>query len=488
MSVIARNLAALAASQLASWSVTLLFVVVVPRYLSDAQYGQVVFSTSFVGIFGLIAGFGMTSFIVKAVARDQSSLGLYVSNALAMQLPLVLVMSGGAFLVAELIGKPPEMLLLVGVACFGMALSVLSGTVVAGLQGEQRMSGIAFWAAAQGFLAATVLLFVMLTHRGIVVLALALAATGAVSLVANGARIWPRLRTSLRVDLRVWQMLIAGGLPFLIWNLALTVYGSIDITMLSIMAGDAVVGWYALAYKFVGVPMFFPTMIITAFFPTLSAEGLNKSPIFVGLANRALCAVYFFSAPMALGTALVARQLVTLFHYPAPFAHSVPLIQILALHIPIVGLDTVLAAALMACDRQKSWAIAGCAAAVLNPLANLVAIPMTARAVGDGAIGAAVVTIMTEVFMFAVALYLRPAHVLDGRTVSYALRCTAACLPMVAIVLAAGQSSLVIRVALGAVAYGGASIALRTLSLPALYHAALMYLSSNRLRRAAGIG
>jgi O-antigen/teichoic acid export membrane protein len=148
----------------------------------------------------------------------------------------------------------------------------------------------------------------------------------------------------------------------------------------------------------------------------------------------------------------------------------------------------VLGAALAACDRQKAWAVAGCAAAVLNPLANLVAIPFTSRAFGNGAVGASIVTIVTELFMFAIAVRLRPDRVLDRQTAWYLGRCAVACLALVAIVLAARDSPLAVRVAFGVVAYGAASVGLRTLSLPRLYRAGLRYLGPHAQRKLSGTG
>jgi len=55
----------------------------------------------------------------------------------------------------------------------------------------------------------------------------------------------------------------------------------------------------------------------------------------------------------------------------------------------------------MASDRQRQWIVVGIIAAVFNPLLNLIAIPLTAHAYGNGATGAAMITVATEFLMLS---------------------------------------------------------------------------------------
>ena len=118
--------------------------------------------------------------------------------------------------------------------------------------------------------------------------------------------------------------------------------------------------------------------------------------------------------------------------------NAVPLLRILALHIPIVGLDIILGSVVIAADRQRQWVMVSVTAAVFNPLLNLAAIPLTQRLLHNGAIGAAVITVMTELILMVGAISLRPQGVLDKSTIQMLLRITLASLAMVPVVLALG--------------------------------------------------
>lgn len=485
MNLIGKNLAALFGSQVATWAVSLLMIIVVPHFLGDAQFGDLSSALSFVLFFSLISGFGAGRFVTKETARDTARVGPYVFNALLMKLPLILLLSALALVLARILGFPEEVRRLLPAVGLAMGIGVLNSTVVGGLQGEQRMRWPAMWAAVERYTYTGLVVAALVTHRGLVAVALAQAVAGTISLAANSVQLARVLRRSARIDLQIWKVLLIGGAPFLLWDIALTIYGSVDVAMLTLMTRDTVVGWYTLAYKLVSVPIFLPTLVLTALFPAFSVHSTGVGSGFVTLVNRALRMVLLVCIPMTAGIALLAGDLITVLRYPEGFVHAVPLIQILVLHIPVVSVTTILGGVLMVNDRQKQWVVVGCCAALLNPLLNLVAIPLTISLYGNGAIGASVVTVMTECFMLAGALYLRPRGVFDGVTARFALRCIAAALPMATVVALAGPLWLPWRVGLGATVYGMASLALGTLSLREIHRIGAQILRPARLNSAA---
>jgi len=461
-----KNFIWLALSQIATWSGSLVLVVVAPRHLSAAEFGAFQFAAIFVGYFTLVGTLGTSTYLVKAIARDDSSVGPYVLNALVMKLALCTVLSAVAVMLAHLLAYPNETIVLVEVACFAMIINVLNDTLAAALQGLERMNDFALWKVAQTVVGVGIGLAVLLGDHGIVAYAIVVPLGSLVPLTANLIHVWPHLRKSLKLDFSVWTRLVKGGSPFLLWSAILVIYGTIDIPLLRAMAGEAAVGAYALAYLWVGMPAGFSNVVVTATMPSMSANAIRESKgEFIRLANRSICLVLLFGLPASIGIALVAGDVFALLHYQAGFESAVVLIQILALHIPVVGMDMVLGSALIAADRQKQWTVIGCSAAVLNPLLNLLAIPLTIHLFNNGAIGAAVITVATELLMMVGALIIRPAGIMDRSTVSYALRCAVASVVMVPVVLAFGPAALPIKIAAGVLAFGVASLALGTVSL-----------------------
>jgi O-antigen/teichoic acid export membrane protein len=326
------------------------------------------------------------------------------------------------------------------------------------------MRGPAIWDVTRSWVGGVLGIIVLFSGHGIIAYALVLHLAAVIPLVANGLRFWPIMRPARQqLDLAIWKKVIVGGFPFFIWSTILAFYATIDIPVLEGLAGSETVGWYALAYRWVSMPAFFAASVATAFFPALSAEGVSHSAAFTRMANGALRLVAFFATPAAVGIALIAHSFIARLYGPE-FLPAVPLMRLLALHIPIVGLDIVLGSVLIAVDKQRQWVMVGVAAAIFNPLVNLVAIPMTERAFGNAAIGAATVTILTEIIMLFGAVLLRPAGVLDRATASVIGRIVVASITMVPVLLLLDTAPLALRVAAGVAVYAVASLLLKTIS------------------------
>ncbi len=455
-------------AQLTTWTSSIVMLIVAPRRLGDTGFGKVQFALIFVLFFQLVAGLGSDTYIVKMTARDQSKVGRYVFNALVMKVLLAITLTAIALALAFALGYDGELIRLIGVFCISMTMVVLSNTIIAGLQGMQQMGRTAAAAAAKETASNGLGILVLVRHGSLVLFAMALTAGALIPLVGNATKFWPHLRRGMQIDFDLWKRIVRGGLPFLMWSAILLVYGSIDLPILESLAGSTTVGWYTVAYRWVGLPAFFAAIVGTAILPSLSSRHELVSHDFADQANKAIRLVFFVGAPIATGIVLVAGDLLRLLYPNSGFSHAVPVMQILALHLPLVTVTMMIGTALIASDRQNKWVLVGCTAAALNLGINFIAIPWSIRLFDNGAIGASVVTVLTECLMLGGAIYLRPAGVLDLATAKSLLRIAIASLLMVPPVLALHSAGLPAKVAVGALTFAAASLVLRVVTLDEL--------------------
>ncbi|MEP6296383.1 MAG: polysaccharide biosynthesis C-terminal domain-containing protein, partial [Ilumatobacter sp.] len=162
--------------------------------------------------------------------------------------------------------------------------------------------------------------------------------------------------------------------------------------------------------------------------------------------------ISFVTFPLAVGTIAVAPALIDTF-YTADFEQSAVLIRILALSMPIVVVDVILGMALFATDRQSSFLVIGVIAAIINPALNYVAIPYTVERFSNGAIGAASITVLTELVIMFGAMRIRPTGVLDSGTAGFLFRCGACAAAIAPAAIVVGAWGLPAMVLSGAVAY-----------------------------------
>ena len=128
-------------------------------------------------------------------------------------------------------------------------------------------------------------------------------------------------------------------------------------------------------------------------------------------------------------------------------------------------MDTVLATALIASNRLKGYLVVAAIAAVLNPIACLIAINITDNRYGNGAIGAAMVMVATELFVMVGALHFRSPGVVDRAEVGRICESSPRPRSMVPVLMLAADWPLAVQVLLGLVVYAVGSVAFGGISM-----------------------
>jgi O-antigen/teichoic acid export membrane protein len=154
----------------------------------------------------------------------------------------------------------------------------------------------------------------------------------------------------------------------------------------------------------------------------------NDRVVFRETLRRSLDLVLITTVPLTVVIIGLAPMIPNALHWPAEFAACVPLMMILALHVPLVGVDVMLGTALVALHREVRWLGVGVIAAIFNSSLNLLLIPPVQASTGNGAIAAATITVLTEVLMLGGALTLLPRGTVGLHSALMAVRVAAAAL------------------------------------------------------------
>lgn len=457
-----RGVLTLGAAQVLSWLGAVALVVVLPRYLGDVGLGKFAFAFALTRLTGLLAELGAATYLAKTLAKQDASGQSSVAAAFLMRAPLSLMAAGAALLTAEVGAHDEVTRSVVRVLALGIVLDSTLGIVQGTLQGRGRMRAYAACGLTSklGFAAAATA--ALLSGGGPTEVAVAWLAAQALGVAAGIALLGRPAGLRRAIDGRAWRAVFVGGLPFFIWQGALLVYGQIDAVILSFLSGDAVVGWYSAAYRIVTIPAFVPAILVTVLLPALAASS-GDARRFAVLTRQAVRYVVLLTVPMGIGLALLPDRVVSLLGYPPAFAASIVPIVLLAPSLPLIAVDMIIGTALIAADRQRRWAVVAIVAALLNPLANLIAIPYAQAGSGNGASGAAAVTTLTELFILAAGLALLPRGVLDASVAGAAGRAIVAGLIMAVAVVATREHFIAVPIVVGAVVYLASALLLRAI-------------------------
>ena len=285
----------------------------------------------------------------------------------------------------------PDTALLMVLMCVGAGAGMVADVATCALQGVHRLGRAAIASSIVQLAAQGAIVAVLLRGGGLVGLVTVTTAAMALSAVVAVRFFVSRFGWTWSWSAREALNISRQGIPFLTWQLGLLFYGSIDFVILPALTNSGVAGNYIFAYRLASVPIFVATIVVGSVFPILAAS-ISDEPWFRVVLTRSAAITIAATLPIATGAAILAPWITRIVGGDHEFDRAVPLIAILSLHIPLAAVDTVLGSAALARDKQRTLAKMAWVAAVCNPLANFVAIPLSDDS-SNGAIGASAVTV-----------------------------------------------------------------------------------------------
>ena len=408
-----RNVSVLAGAQLITWTMTLAWTLVVPRALGAENLGTLMAAWSITGILGVLLGLGTRNYLVReAVVRPDSASGL-IGTALVLRVALSPLILGAAFAYGQVVGWDSDAKTVLYLAAAATIFVQIAEPLQAGFQAIERMEYLAYSdiisKSGQGLAG---IIVVLLGFRTIGITACWAAMTGLVVLL-NFYWLHGRLRIDARTSVRRMAAVARASVPYWAFGLFFMVYLWIDFVMLSLMTTNEVVGWYAVPTRLFQTLMFLPVAVATAWLPHFVRGFEQGDEKLRDAARQPVELVLLLSLPIAALTTASAGPVIH-FLYGPDYAHSVPVLAILGLCIPAMYMNIMLGQVLIAMQRQTIWTGVMAVTTVVNPLLNLALIPMTQHRYGNGAIGAAISLLLTEIVVVAAGFWLIGRRVFDG--------------------------------------------------------------------------
>lgn len=412
-----RNITALAGGQMVTWTMTMMWTLVVPRVLGPAGLGLIVSAMSVSGVLGIALGLGTRNYLVREAVVDPEAGPRLVGTAIVLRMAFTPLVAVAAIVYARMAHIGHEGAIVLYLVTASTALTLLAEPLQAGFQALERMQYLAYSD------------IINKSAQSLVGIAIAVAGLGAVGIGANMAAVavavvcfnavWLRrhMRVDLRASLRRCLDMARDSLPYFAFGVFGMFYLWIDAIMLSLMTRSEVVGWYGAPVRIFQTLMFVPVLLSTAWLPRLVAAFREGGrPRLVAAARSPIELVIVLSAPVAAGTAIAAGPVIRLFYGDA-YAPAITVMVILALCIPGIYANIMLAQVLLAAKRQVVWTWVMAGSAVVNPLINLMLIPATESRYGNGAIGASISLLVTELLMTVAGLVLVGRDVFDAHLV-----------------------------------------------------------------------
>jgi O-antigen/teichoic acid export membrane protein len=384
----------LTASQVAKWSLRLVFVLIAARALGPNRFGVYALLFAMVEFLAVASGAGYADYLTREAAKDA-----HVGWGLAFQLMLLRIAIAIPVAAIEigilaLLGYARPVL--AGAAWMALTLAPrsLSEAVQGALRGIRQYAGYLVIEVALGGSLVVGAGLLLMGHDG---LRTVIATEIAASLTACLAALVFAMKYKTKEVIRLTgSRLVKTSAVFNVYFFIGSLYDRFDVVLLSKLAGDYATGIYSVAYRALGMTQILAYGVLYSLLPTLTASaggGEERRRL-----ERAMGFLVSAAFAVVLATLVFAGPAVRLL-LGERYAESASVLKILIWAVMLRYVNCALNITLLAAGREKVFVRTSLVCLAVNFLGNLVFIPIYSwRA-------AAVMTIATELVLLAQNLY-----------------------------------------------------------------------------------
>ena len=396
---IAKNTVALTVADIFTKVLSVVLIVYATRFLGDVGFGKYTFAMSFCAIFAIFADFGLNTLLIREIAGDKIRTGEYLGSGTAIKLTFSGITFFAIYLAINLLKYPADTKTAVYIIGLYFITGSLAGLYRCVFNAYERMEFEAFARTLQQSIIVVIGVSALYLGYGLFGLVMAFLLGSIINLLYSVILVSTKFtKPKIQINISLWRDLLKEALPFGITGVLGVIYFRIDVVMLSLMKGDAVVGWYGVAYTLVEALMFIPGAFAGALFPVFSSLFRSSDDAIRITYEKSLNYLYVAALPIAVGVTILADKII-LIAFRQEFSNSVMALQILIWALLFMFLNYGLGSVLGAIKRQQILMFNALACVIVNIVLNLLLIPSLSY------IGASIATVITEFTLCALSFY-----------------------------------------------------------------------------------
>jgi O-antigen/teichoic acid export membrane protein len=404
----------LAGSQAVTVPLAVLVNAATARYLGPAPFGYL-YLASTIAVFGALAvNWGHDGVLPALVAQDHSRSGALLGSSIAWRISAGIGVYAVLALCCYLLGYTAEMQWAVALSFLGSVLTSLVAACKDTVRGFERADIPAYAHVGQQFLYAAVLIPVLYFGGRIFSVLHVGNLTQVIVLVVMLRTLKPAGVGKLSVERSATRSLFVGGMPFVVFGLAMTLQPNVDAVFMSKLGSVEAIGWYAVARKLIGLLLFPATALIGALYPTLCRLWAEDQREFARVTRGSLHSVSLLVIPVALGCGLYPEIGVAIFSKKA-FGPAADNLRVLAVFLFLVYFTMPIGTCVLACGKQRAWSAVQSICVVVSFALDPLLIPWFQNRFKNGGLGPSVASVVSELIVVACGLLLMPRGIIDKR-------------------------------------------------------------------------
>jgi len=349
------------------------------NYLGAEVFGRFSTAIAYIGVFDILANFGLNQIAVREIAREREDQGGILGSAILLK--VILTVSSILLLLAimPLMGYSAETLMVIAIISFNFLISSkLSSTrtiLESIFQAKLRMGfPILCNIVDNGVFAILLYIGISRFHVGLTGTAIIYTLCNLPGTLMLLRGFWLSSKPRLHFYWQTSRYLLRECLPLAAYIFFSVLTTRIDVLILSWIRGEEVVGLYAAATRLVYPLTFLSTSLTISLFPLLARHHADDRAAFSRLARLGAKYVYLIGVIVVVPCAFAASSIIHTL-YVAEYAPAAPAFQLLILSLGLGFLNFYFVDLLITAHQQKWATVALAVSLLLNVGLNLWLIP-----------------------------------------------------------------------------------------------------------------
>lgn len=374
---LAKNTAFYSLALAAQKVLSFIYFIFLARAIGVESQGQFSFALSFTAIFAMFLDLGLTQILIRESAKDKDCAESQLANVIGFKLLCSLVIYGFIVFLVNLMGYPELTKQLVYISGFVMLLDSFSLSVYGIIRGHHNLLFESIGTVLNQLVVLVVGLIGLWLGWGLRMLMAVYLLASLVNFfwAAYNLRASFGIKIISRLDWRVIRQLLILSIPFAVAGIFNRIFSSIDVVLLSKLAGDWAVGIYSVAFKAAFALQFLALAFSASLYPAFSNYFTHSKESLSKLFTKSMYWLIFASLPLAGGVIAIADKVIGGI-FGEKYLPSVEPLQILMASMVFVFLCFPIGALLNACNRQTRNTVNLGIVAVFSFVTNLILIPI----------------------------------------------------------------------------------------------------------------
>lgn len=370
------------------------------RYYGPKTFGQLTFAHTLATTFILFADFGFDVLLTNELARGREKGKELFQRYFSLKIIFTTISLASMWLFILITDVSSEMKVISIIFSLYMVFTTQSNFLFAFFRGYEKFNYETKISLLMNFSLLILVIVLILYEANILLIGISFVFSRFIGLlygVITSFKIIPNLSYKLIFTgfKELKSKVFVYGFHFLFSYL----FFQLDTILLAIWKNEFEVGIYQSVYKLIMLPLVVPDIFVNTLLPTLSKYYVEDAEKWKSVGKLMSKSLLFIIIPFFLIMYVFSSQVIGLIYGGEDYVNAVPILEIFSLTLFIRFLLEPFALMITTSNRQSIRLITVISATIINFVLNYFAIPLY------GAVGAAMVSLITNLFVAIVYLY-----------------------------------------------------------------------------------